>query len=318
MKQLTVIFAILLGVTACRQSDGGDAARRQAEVDSLAMTDPDVWRIAVMPTLECLPLVLAKDHGFFEQKGLGVVLCMYESQMDVDTALQQQRVDVAVTDLVRAARLQREGLLLRRYSATDAAWQLVTKRTARIKQLKQLDDKMVAMTRYSATDMLADMAVDSARLKSERVFRIQVNNIAVRLGMLQNDIMDAMFLPEPHATTARNLKAQVLLDTKKMGLRLGVLVLNEDRMPGRDEQLQIFRKAYDEAVDSLNRYGCKNYAHLIQQAFGVSSTTIDSLAATAPQFSHIAEPRKEDLKRVDDWWKKRQDSMRYVEKRYIQ
>ena len=51
---------------------------------------------------------------------------------------------------------------------------------------------------------------------------------------------------------------------------------------------------------------------------GASISTIDSLAATAPHFSHMEEPDRNDVKRVNDWWQKRLESMRYVEKRYIQ
>lgn len=318
MRRLSFIIALALALTACHSGDKDDAAQQQTKTDSLATVAPDGWRIAVMPTLDCLPLFLASDHGFFERHGLSVVLSRYESQMDIDTALQQHAVDGAMTDLVRAARLEREGLILRRVAATDAAWQLLSKRTARIRQLKQLDDKMVAMTRYSATDMLADIAVDSALLRSERVFRIQVNSVAVRLGMLQTDIMDAMFLPEPQATTARNLKANVLMDTRKMGLRLGVMAFAEDALQGKDNQLRKLRMAFDEAADSLNHYGCQAYADLIMRYTGASISTIDSLAATAPHFSHMEEPDRNDVKRVNDWWQKRLESMRYVEKRYIQ
>ena len=59
---------------------------------------------------------------------------------------------------------------------------------------------MLAMTRYSATDLLADYAVDSAKLKSEQVFKIQVNDVNIRLKMLLNNEIDAVLLTEPQAT----------------------------------------------------------------------------------------------------------------------
>ena len=65
-----------------------------------------------------------------------------------------------------------------------------------------MDDKMVAMTRYSVTDLLSDMVVDSAKLKPERVFRIQINDVNVRLKMLENNEMDALLMTEPYATQA--------------------------------------------------------------------------------------------------------------------
>ena len=91
--------------------------------------------------------------------------------------------------------------------------------------MKHLDDKMLAMTRYSVTDLLGDLAVDSAKLKSERVFRIQINDVHVRLKMLENNEMDAMLLTEPQAAQARWLKHKVILDTRKLDMQMGTIVV---------------------------------------------------------------------------------------------
>lgn len=270
-----------------------------------------------MPTLDCLPLYVANDRGFFAEAGVQVKLNVFMAQMDIDTALQNKRVTAAVTDLARVEHLRQQGVSLDCVSATESHWQLISKRTARINKLPQLDDKMMAMTRYSATDMLSDLVVDTARLKPERVFRIQVNDISVRLGMLQADIMDAMFLPEPQATVARNLKGKVLLDTRKMDLCLGTLVFLHDSVTEGDVCQKDFLKAYDRAVDSLNEYGLKGYAPLMKQYLKVSQQTIDSLPAGF-QFHHAAKPRAKDVERVRNWWNKRVESMKYVERRYIQ
>ena len=169
---------------------------------------------------------------------------------------------------------------------------------------------MMAMTRYSATDMLSDLVVDTAKLKPERVFRIQVNDIGVRLGMLQADIMDAMFLPEPQATVGRNLKGKVLLDTRKLDLWLGTIAFQADSLKG-------FTKAYDRAVDSLNESGMKNYRQLMERCLNVNSQTLDSLPADF-RFRHAAKPRQKDVESARKWWEKRVESMKYVERRYIQ
>lgn len=47
--------------------------------------------------------------------------------------------------------------------ATNAYWQLISNRKARIRNIKQLNDKMIAMARFSATALLADYATDSLK-----------------------------------------------------------------------------------------------------------------------------------------------------------
>ncbi len=292
--------------------DDEHAARQRA----LAL-DSAAWHVAVLPTLDCMPLYVAAERGFFDEAGVPVRLEVYQAQMDVDTALLRNRVVGAVTDLARVEHLRQQGMQLECVSATDACWQLMSKRSARIVKLPQLDDKMMAMTRYSATDMLSDLVVDTAKLKPERVFRIQVNDIGVRLGMLQADIMDAMFLPEPQATVGRNLKGKVLLDTRKLDLWLGTIAFQADSLKGQDKRLKAFTKAYDRAVDSLNESGMKNYRQLMERCLNVNSQTLDSLPADF-RFRHAAKPRQKDVESARKWWEKRVESMKYVERRYIQ
>ena len=61
---------------------------------------------------------------------------------------------------------------------------------------------MIAITRYSATDYLATLAIDSVHPKYD-VYRVQINDVNIRLKMLLNNEMDAVLLSEPQATRAR-------------------------------------------------------------------------------------------------------------------
>lgn len=273
--------------------------------DDKVADDSTTVRVAVLPTLDCLPLFLASEQGFFSREGLHVRLVDFTAQMDCDTAFESRRVDAMVTDIVRAERLVKHQVPLEYLTTTNAAWQLLTSKTARIRQLKQLDDKMLAMTRFSATDLLGDMVVDSARLQSERVFRIQVNDLAIRLNMLQAGIMDAVLLPEPQATAARNQKAfRVMQDvSQSFDLQLGAVVMRPQSLTA--EQQKAFKKAYDEACDSINANGLNHYRPLITRRMGVQPLTVDSLPLSNT-FNHAAQPREQDLKRVRQWLEKKE------------
>ena len=225
--------------------------------------------------------------------------------MDIDTALANRRVEVGVSDLVRVERLKKQGDSLRYLTSTNAYWQLVTNRGARILDLKHLDDKMLAMTRYSVTDLLGDLAVDSAKLKTERVFRIQINDVNVRLKMLENNEMDALILTEPQAAAARLLKHKVLLDTRKLNMEMGVIVsqwngMNEEN---RAKQLRAFMRGYNKACDSINQHGLESYAPLITKYCRVKPEAVAQIGKDL-KFHHIALPREEDVERAKAWLSK--------------
>src|SRR3712207_7302773 len=79
------------------------------------------------------------------------------------TTLFRSGIEGYVTDLVRAQRLSKQGVSLEYVTATNASWQLIANRKARLRRLGQLGDKMVAMTRYSATDYLTQQTLDTVR-----------------------------------------------------------------------------------------------------------------------------------------------------------
>lgn len=302
MKRLLWIIVAVAAFVACGQSTEERNRLSRAERIRLQKEDSAAFKVAVMPTLDCLPLYVARYHGLFDSLKADVRLRRFTAQMDCDTALAGGSVEAGVTDVVRAQRLVGLGVPLVYVSSTDACWLLIANRNSRIRELKQLYDKMLAMTRYSATDLLADYAVDSAKVKEERVFRVQINDVIVRLEMLRNNEMDAMFLAEPQATAALLVKHNAIMDSRKLGLRLGAIAVRGDRLAdtNRKKQLEAFKRAYDMACDSINKYGVGHYRRLVGEFCGVDAAVADTIG-TKMKFTHMAPPRKADIERADKW-----------------
>lgn len=300
-KILPLVVLGLLIMAGCGQSYEETKRITRAQRLKAIREDSAALKVAVLPTLDCLPIYLAKDHQMFDT-AVDIRLKTFTAQMDIDTALANRRVEVGVSDLVRVERLKKHGDSLRYLTSTNAYWQLVTNRAARILELKNLDDKMLAMTRYSVTDLLGDMAVDSAKLKSERVFRIQINDVNVRLKMLENNEMDALFLTEPQAAVARMLKHKVLMDTRKLDMQMGVIVSQWEGMDevNRAKQLRAFMRGYNKACDSINQYGIENYVSLIVKYCRVKPEAVKHIGKDL-KFHRIALPREEDVEKAKSW-----------------
>lgn len=258
-----------------------------------------------MPTLDCLPLYIAKDHQLFDTV-VDIRLKRFTAQMDCDTAMLRGRVEGMVTDLVRAERITQLGTPLRYLASTNAYWLLISNRNQRITQLKHLDDRMLAMTRYSVTDLLGDLAVDSAKLKTERVFRIQINDVNVRLKMLENNEMDALLLTEPQATQALLAKHKVLLDTRREDIQMGVIAFRTKGMDdkNRKKQIEVFLKGYNDACDSINKFGVRRYKDVIRKYYTISEPALKNLPDTLI-FNHAEAPRQKDVERAQQWLSKK-------------
>ncbi|MCH4147311.1 MAG: ABC transporter substrate-binding protein [Prevotella sp.] len=288
MKKLIIyIFAALL-LMSCGQSYEEKQQMTRAERARLKTEDSLSLKVAVLPTLDCMPLYLAKMHNLFDTLGVSVHLKMLNAQIDCDTALMGGSFEGAVTDIKRVEHMREKGTELEILGNTNQYWQLITNRTARLKEVKQLGDKMVAMTRYSATDYLTDKALKGVKT-SASVFRIQINDVNVRLQMVLNNEIDALWLPEPQATTAKLFKNPVLKDSRQMGGPLGVVAFRSHALvdPYRQKQIVLFVKGYNAACDSLNKYGLEHYADLIKQYCNTDDKTIKALPKI--KFIHISD-----------------------------
>lgn len=301
IKNILSLLAATVVIVGCGQSSdeqrrlSAQERARQRTLDSLA------FKVGVLPSLDCLPVYVAAEEHLFDSLGVDVRLRFYDARIDGDAALKAGKLQATVTDVVSGQRMVRQGVPLTYLSSTGAYWQLISNRLSRIRHIRQMKDKMLAMTRYSALDMLGDYAVDSAKLVSDYVFRIQINDPDVRLGMLLNNEMDAMLLPEPHATTARLHKHVVLMDSRDKDLFPGVIAMykyaTDDKH--RKKQAAAFVKAYDKACDRINEKGVKHYAGIIRKYCKADDKTIAALPEL--KYKHVSQPRVKDVEAAERW-----------------
>lgn len=307
MKKITRYIVFSLGILTLLASCSDNKEQQQTVDDAYTLwkADSASLRVAVTPTLDCLPLFVAQAEGMFESQGVSVSLYPYNAHMDCDTAFQSGWVDAMTTDLVRAEYLKSKGTSLRYLTATNLHWQLLADQKAKVKRLSQLEHKMIAMTRYSATAMLADELVDTTKMANEYVFRLQINDVNVRIQMLQTHVMDVMFLPEPYAAAARGMKTELLYDTQWNDVCMGALVVREAVMGDTLHQRQTegLLKAYDEACDTINSRGIAYFGALLMEKSGMTFDVRDSLL-TSIRFNASHQPREVDLEKARLWLQK--------------
>ena len=284
-------------LTSCGNVTSNDNQMRLSKDERLRLLRADslALKIAVMPTLDCLPIFVAKDCSMYDTAQVDLRLRLFSAQMDCDTAVSGKSVEGFVSDVVRIGRLNGNGIGLECLSETDAFWQLIANRKARVKRVSQLGDKMVGMTRFSATDELTDDVLKGVKLSS-MVFRIQVNDVNVRLAMLINNELDAAWLEEPQATMARRYGNNVLCDSREMKRKFGAIAFRKDIMGDvyRKKQIKAFAEAYNMACDSINKNGLQHYKNIISKYCKVDGECVALLPKI--RYRHIGKSNNADMK----------------------
>ena len=292
MKRINYLLILaVLTLVSCGKSDKELQAERQAQKVAEREAYQKAYKIAVMPTMDCLPAYLLKDSLLYDTAKVDIRLCRFNAQMDCDTAMIGGSVQAAFSDLVRTERLKRRNKVLMHYlTDTNLNWQLIADKDSKLKQLSDLSDKIVAMTRFSGTDLLTDMAVKKAKPKYQ-VFRVQVNDVLVRLAMLQNHEIDAYWFAEPQITKALSADNNSLFNSEDAGVHLGVVAIM-DKVRRQDEEAA-FAAAYDKAVEQINKNGVKYYSALIQKYMKVDEAVVRALPDI--KYTKIGPPRKANL-----------------------
>ncbi|QUB64003.1 ABC transporter substrate-binding protein [Prevotella melaninogenica] len=292
MKRINYLLILaVLTLVSCGKSDKELQAERQAQKLAEREAYQKAYKIAVMPTMDCLPAYLLKDSLLYDTAKVDIRLCRFNAQMDCDTAMIGGSVQAAFSDLVRTERLKHRNKVLMHYlTDTNLNWQLIADKDSKLKQLSDLSDKIVAMTRFSGTDLLTDMAVKKAKPKYQ-VFRVQVNDVLVRLAMLQNHEIDAYWFAEPQITKALSADNNSLFNSEDAGVHLGVVAIM-DKVRRQDEEAA-FAAAYDKAVEQINKNGVKYYSALIQKYMKVDESVVRALPDI--KYTKIGPPRKANL-----------------------
>lgn len=292
MKRINYLLILaVLTLVSCGKSDKELQAERQAQKLAEREAYQKAYKIAVMPTMDCLPAYLLKDSLLYDTAKVDIRLCRFNAQMDCDTAMIGGSVQAAFSDLVRTERLKHRNKVLMHYlTDTNLNWQLIADKDSKLEQLSDLSDKIVAMTRFSGTDLLTDMAVKKAKPKYQ-VFRVQVNDVLVRLAMLQNHEIDAYWFAEPQITKALSADNNSLFNSEDAGVHLGVVAIM-DKVRRQDEEAA-FAAAYDKAVEQINKNGVKYYSALIQKYMKVDESVVRALPDI--KYTKIGPPRKADL-----------------------
>ncbi len=292
MKRINYLLILaVLAFVGCGKSDKELQAERQAQKLAERAAYQKAYKIAVMPTMDCLPAYLLKDSLLYDTAKVDIRLCKFNAQMDCDTAMIGGSVQAAFSDLVRTERLKHRNKVLMHYlTDTNLKWQLIADKDSKLKQLSDLSDKIVAMTRFSGTDLLTDMAVKKAKPKYQ-VFRVQINDVLVRLAMLQNHEIDAYWFAEPQATKALSANNNSLFNSEDAGVHLGVVAIM-DKVRRQDEEAA-FAEAYDKAVEQINKNGVKYYSALIQKYMKVDEAVVRALPDI--KYTKIGPPRKANL-----------------------
>lgn len=288
------LTAPVLAFTSCRQQQASPAP---LPADTVSAADTADLVLALTPTMENLPVYYAQHAGIFNKLGLKVHLATYASQFDCDTAILGGTAVGGSSDLLRLQYYAAQGKKLSAVTATNGTWGLVVSGDLRIRKTGLLNNRMVAGSRFSASDYWGKEAIQSAGLAYEEVFHPQINDLRMRAAMLKNHQIDAAILPDPFLTQARQAGHHLLKKISSDAGNMGCLLFKSTALAQSDTAAMIstFLRGYNQAVAELNQKGRVGCNEILRKEYQVAATVADSL--TLPKYARAALPANADVQK---------------------
>ena len=276
--------------------ESGCARENPIAADSTALT------IAVFPAVDALPLMLANDWGVLDSLGVKARFAVYRSQMDAEKSLADGKADAVLTDMFRVAWWQSRGDTMRFAFSTTRPLYIVPNKTLRVSRADQLDDRMIAVSRYSLDDYFADRVIATIKKRKGQILRPQINSTELRLSMLKAGQLDAVVLNTLQALKARS--------AGYASLQLGPLVkegfagfaFSLKSMRTKGNKLAKLRQAYDIAVSRLNRNAVMPQISAQTREALFISDGLDTLLDGKADFSPAATPGRALQAEASEWF----------------
>lgn len=293
MKRILYIILpfVIAGLFSCNDSKD----------DSVVEYDSTALHVALVPTMDNLPLYYAKETGIYDSIGLNVELLTYSSAMDCDTAFTNGEADGVVSDIVKANIWRSRGDSVKVVMRTDLNLFLMSTHSSRIKSVNNIKEKIMAITRNSALDYMADKVMEHIKLPLLQLNKPQINDIALRCKMTDQNQYDGAFLPEPYAMEAENNGAHRLISSSELIGNLSAVIFHDSIVAKRNDDIHKLVEGYDIAVNrlnALNERGDKDMIYTIKTKF---ISEIPDTILSYPVFKASSMPDAKIVSSTAEW-----------------
>ena len=258
-------------------------------------------KIGTMPSVDALPLAIAKEKGYFDKYNVDVQLEVFTSPLQRDSSLQANEIQGVIADSVALGLYQNADLNMKVVSLSSGNFNLIVPKNSNIKTLKDLKDKKIIISENTVIDFLNDQLLKEAKLSDKDIEKVVIAAVPARLEALNNKQADAVILPAPYDVLATEQGNKVIKTIVNEQQQISMVLLNNDILTNNQTDVENFVKAYNEAINYLNDVNPEEIKDLLIETVGYDKNAIATVKL--PHFIPITLPKEEKVQEALDWSK---------------
>ncbi|WP_042276545.1 ABC transporter substrate-binding protein [[Clostridium] dakarense] len=287
----TMALAIATTMVACKKQE---EKPEQKKADN-------TLRVGVMGSIDAIPLVLAKENGYFKELGLDLDLQIFKAAKDRDAALQAGELDGVLADEVAISIYQNSGIDMKITGTTNGTFTLVAGKDSGVKSANDLKGKKIGISERTMMDYLADYIATENGMNAKDIEKVAIPAMPARLEALRNNQIDAAILPAPFNDTAIADGGKEIVKLYNKDIMISTTGFLQDAINKKPEAIKDFYKAYNKSIDYINNNDISKYEDIVISTVGYSEDMRGNIKL--PDFKANYLPSEEKVQKVFDWSK---------------
>ncbi len=302
MKKSAIIFALLIGIlfmTSCSKADNNAANSSESPAPGNQTPSGQELKIGILPAESAIPIILAKEKGFFDEAGLKVSIKPFSSPNDRNVAVQAKELDTAIGDVMTGAAFVDKGIAMKITSDISEDFKILSSPGSRIEKIEGLSGKRISLVR----NFLLEYIMDQFAAKHGFDYQIvEIPSFAGRAEALMSDQIDGVVYTEPQAGMLVKQGAHMLGSSKEAGIKGGTLLFTDAVISNRPGDIKAFYQAYNKAVDYMNETNVKEYSGILTK-YQFPEAIGNYLSNLTGKFTHAGTISEDQFNNIIKWTK---------------
>ena len=259
------------------------------------------FTIGILAAESGIPIILAKEKGFFEEEGVNVSIKSFSSPMDRNVAVQAKELDATIGDVMTEASFTENGINMKITSDISEDFKILSSPKSGITEMAQLDGKKVSLV----PNFILEYIMDEFAKKDDFTYEIvEIQSFSGRAEALLQDQIDGVVFTEPQASMLVQQGAHLLGGSKEAGIKGGTIQFMEEMIQSKPGDIKAFYRAYNKAVDYMNETNPSEYSDILSD-YQFPEQMSNYLSSLQQDFQHAAPIAQDQFDSIITWTKEK-------------
>jgi len=230
---------------------------------------PTTIKVAILPVLDVLPMLVADAEGLYAKHNLVVEFVPVSSAPERDQMIVAGQVDAVMNEILSVmflnqGKVQVQAVRFARAATADQAiFKIMSAKDSGITDVNGLKGVPVGVAQGTVIEYLTYRLLEGEGINKDDIKVLAVPKIPDRMSLLASGELKAATLPEPFATLALQSGAALVLDdSTHPEYSHSIITFRKDVIDTSPEAVKQFLAAVEEAVMLINKDPQK-YANLM-------------------------------------------------------